>query len=312
MATTHELRAARKTLHGHFSRDLAPILTIASGDTVVSDTMDAGWGLENYTGGPYQPRQTFADRQPELDSGHALIGPIAIEGAKAGHTLAIDIKALEVGTWGYCMAGGWSSPHNELMHATDEGTVHAWELDAERNIGRNHLGHSVTLHPFLGVIGMPANEAGIQPTAPPRNTGGNLDCKDLVVGSTLYLPIAVDGGLLSFGDGHAAQGQGEISGTAIECPMERAELTIHLLDDMPLDTPIAKTPDAWITLAFDTDLNVATYAAIDAMFKLIQQQYGVSRVDAIALASVTVDVHVTQIVNGVRGVHASLPHGAIR
>ena len=133
-----------------------------------------------------------------------------------------------------------------------------------------------------------------------------------MVGSTLYLPIAVDGGLLSFGDGHAAQGQGEISGTAIECPMERAELTIHLLDDMPLDTPIAKTPDAWITLAFDTDLNVATYAAIDAMFKLIQQQYGVSRVDAIALASVTVDVHVTQIVNGIRGVHASLPHGAIR
>ena len=105
MATTHELTAERKTLHGHFSRDLAPILTIASGDTVISDTMDAGWGLENYAGGSYQPRQTFADRQPELDGGHALIGPIAVEGAKAGDTLAIDIKSLKVWTWGYCMAG---------------------------------------------------------------------------------------------------------------------------------------------------------------------------------------------------------------
>ncbi|MCB9458649.1 MAG: acetamidase/formamidase family protein [Anaerolineaceae bacterium] len=312
MATIHQLKAERKTLHGHFSMDLAPVLTIASGDTVVCDTLDAGWGLEPYVGGAYQPRREFEGRDPELDGGHAMTGPIAIEGAKAGQTLVIEIRELTVGAWGFCLAGGWKSDHNDLLKVTNEGIVHAWELDAKRNIGRNHLGYSVTLKPFLGVLGMPPAEPGIHSTTPPRATGGNLDCKDLVVGSTLYLPIAVDGGLLSVGDGHAAQGHGEISGTAIECPMARVELKISVIDNMPLSEPIAKTPDAWITMAFDTDLTVATYAAMEAMFDFIQEQYGVSRLDAIALASVTVDMHVTQAVNRVRGAHASLPHGAIR
>ncbi|MCA9886801.1 MAG: acetamidase/formamidase family protein, partial [Anaerolineae bacterium] len=254
----------------------------------------------------------FEGRDPELDGGHAMTGPIAIEGAKAGQTLAIEIRELTVGAWGFCLAGGWKSDHNDLLKVTNEGIVHAWELDAKRNIGRNHLGYSVTLKPFLGVLGMPPAEPGIHSTTPPRATGGNLDCKDLVVGSTLYLPIAVDGGLLSVGDGHAAQGHGEISGTAIECPMERVELKISVVDNMPISAPIAKTPDAWITMAFDTDLTVATYAAMEAMFDFIQEQYGLSRLDAIALASVTVDMHVTQAVNRVRGAHASLPHGAIR
>ena len=119
---------------------------------------------------------------------------------------------------------------NERLGVVGDGVVHAYELDAATMTGRSHLGHNVALQPFLGVMGMPPDEPGEHSTIPPRACGGNLDCRELVSGSTLYLPIAVDGALFSCGDGHAAQGDGEVSGTAIECPMERAELTFGLAE----------------------------------------------------------------------------------
>lgn len=307
----HHLQPERRTLHGHFSRDLAPVLTISSGDTVVCSTLDAGWGMEPFAGGAYTPRKEFEGRSAPLDDGHALIGPIEIREAQPGMTLEVYVDALEPGPWGWCLAGGWLSDFNERYGLLDQGIVHAWTLDNERRVGRNQHGHTVALRPFMGVMGMPPAEHGIFPTAPPRATGGNMDCRDLVAGSRLYLPIAVPGGLFSVGDGHAAQGHGEISGTAIECPMDRVELTFRVHDDFPIEAPVARTPDAWIAMGFDADLENATFAAIDSMLGLMESNFGISRRDALALASVVVDLHVTQIVNGVCGVHAALPIGSI-
>lgn len=312
MSTTYTLEPERHTLHGHFSRDLPPVLTIDPGDTVCFRTLDSNWGLESYKPGEGIRRREFEGRIPPADDGHALVGPVAIRGAKPGMTLEVEIGRIIPGAYGACMTGGWPSTHNERLGILNEGAIHVYTLDAETMIGRNQYGHSVVLRPFMGVLGMPPDVPGQHSTIPPRVCGGNIDCKELVTGSTLYLPIAVEGGLFSTGDGHAAQGDGELGGTAIECPIECAELTFRLREDLPLTTPLARTPAGWITMGFHEDLDAATMIAMEAMFGLISRQYGVSRVDAIALASVTVDLRITQIVNQGRGVHALLPYGAIR
>jgi acetamidase/formamidase len=308
---THLLNAERSTLHGHFSRDLAPALTIDPGDTVRFQCLDAGWGLEPHNG--INPeRRDFPGRDPILDDGHALTGPVYIRGAQPGQTLAVRIDAIQVGAWGTTMAGGWPSAWNERLGITKTGVFHLWTFNHDAGTARNQHGHTVTLRPFMGIYGMPPAAPGIHSTIPPRVTGGNMDCKELTVGSTLYLAIAVEGGLFSTGDGHAAQGDGEISITAIECPMDRVDLTFDVLDDMPLTTPIARTSAGWITLGFHEDLDEALVIALEAMLSLLKRLHGLERLDALALASLTVDFRITQVVNGVRGVHAVLPHGAIR
>jgi acetamidase/formamidase len=295
------------TLHGFFSRDLEPVLTIDSGDTVHFKTLEAEWGYENFDvtlitnpqAGP-PPRKQIATSRHDGPRGHALCGPVYIRGAEPGMTLAVHIDALRPGPFGWTVGG-----------KTAEGQVmHLWELDADNLRGRNHLGHQVPLRPFLGVMGMPPAESGQHSTQPPRVTGGNLDCKELVAGTTLYLPIAVPGGLFSTGDGHAAQGDGEVSNTAIECPMDDAALTFHLHPNLTIPTPRAWTPAGWLTLGFDESLNIATRIALEAMLDLMVEQKGVTRADALALASVTVDMRITQIANKVLGVHAFLPHNA--
>jgi acetamidase/formamidase len=163
----------------------------------------------------------------------------------------------------------------------------------------------------MGVLGMPPAEPGRHPTAPPRPTGGNLDCKELTAGSTLYLPIAVPGGLFSVGDGHAVQGDGEVCVTAIECPMERVRLSFELRPDLRLPAPRAYTPAGWLTFGLHADLNEAAYLAVEGMLEWLAEQHGLERAQALALASLAVDLRITQIVNGVRGVHARLPDGVL-
>lgn len=309
--STHVLELERRTLHGHWSRDLPPVLTIDPGDTVRMRTLDAGWGLENY-GISEGERMTFAPRDAQLDEGHALCGPIAVRGAMPGMTLCVRVDRLRPATWGWTLAAGWPSEFNERMGvAATQGHVLTWALDLETMTGWDQHGRSVALRPFLGVIGMPPPEPGVHSTTPPRAWGGNIDCKELVTGSTLYLPIPVPGALLSAGDGHAAQGDGEVSGLAIECPMDEVELTIDLRDDWRLRMPRAHTPAGWLTLGFHPDLNEAMYIALEGMLDLLTDEYGLQRDDALALASVGVDLRISQIVNGSRGVHAVLPHGAI-
>ena len=302
---TQEIPLERRTLHGHFSRDLTPVLTIESGDTVAFSCLDSGWHVA--------PGKTFEPRDEKLDEGHALVGPIEVRGARAGQTLAVRIDEVRVGPFGATVAGGWSTPLNDRLGMSDgETLVLHWSLDAERSIGRDPHGREVELRPFPGVLGMPPPEPGVHATAPPRRWGGNIDCKELVAGTTLFLPIPVDGALFSAGDGHARQGDGEVSQTAIECPLDRLELTLSVEDRPDLNTPIAWTPDAWLTFGFDEDLDEAAAAATDVMLELMRRELDLERADALALASVVVDLRVTQLVNGVRGVHAVLRHDAIR
>jgi acetamidase/formamidase len=290
---------------------LPPVLTIDPGDTVRFQCLDSGWGLEPHNGINIERREIEA-RDPLLDDGHALTGPVAIRGAKAGLTLAIRIDTLQVGPWGTTLAGGWQNAWNDRLGVSKDGIFHIWTFDQTKQIAYNQHGHSVKMRPFMGIYGMPADVPEVQSTIPPRRTGGNIDCKELTVGSTLYLPIEVQGGLFSVGDGHAVQGNGEVCVTAIECPMDRVELTFNVLDNMPLTTPVANTPAGWITLGFHEDLDEALVIALEAMLVLMKRLHGLERLDALALASLTVDMCVTQVVNGVRGVHALLPHGAIR
>ena len=161
-------------------------------------------------------------------------------------------------------------------------------------------------------MGMPPAEPGVHPTSPPRPCGGNLDCTELVEGTTLFLPIPVDGALFSAGDGHARQGDGEVCQLAIECPMERVELTLGVRDDLPLTGPVVRTHDAWVTLGVDEDLDEAAALAVESMLALMERELSLERRDAYALASVVVDLRVTQVVNGVKGVHAVLRDDAVR
>jgi acetamidase/formamidase len=312
MVNMHVLEPTHETLIGCFSREHTPVLTIEAGDSVRYRTLDADWGLEQMTS--FDTSRRKFEPRTEHDDGHALIGPVAIQGAKAGMTLEVQIGAIRPGPYGFCTAAGWDHAVNRRLGLFEgvEGVIHNWTLDAGGMIGRNQHGHSVALRPFMGVMGMAPDEPGIHPTYPPRFCGGNIDCKELIAGSSLYLPIAVDGGFFYVGDGHAAQGDGEVSVTAIECPMERVDLTFFLHADLPLKMPRARTPTGWLTFGFHEDLQEATYLAIEGMLSLLGDLFGVDRANALALASIAVDLRITQIVNQVRGVHAFLPHGAIR
>jgi acetamidase/formamidase len=302
--TTHQIPLERRTLHGHFSRDLSPILTVESGDSIVFSCLDAAWHVGR--------DELFEPRDPQLDAGHALIGPIEVRGARAGQTLEVGIDEVRVGSLGFTAAGGWSSWLNDRLTVADGRHLLHWSIDPDGGSARDEQGREVGLRPFLGVLGMPPNAEGTHSTGPPRACGGNIDCKELVAGTTLFLPIAVDGALFSAGDGHGRQGDGEASGTAIECGIERAVLTLALRDDLALRAPVARTADSWIAFGFDEDLDDAVAHALDSMLDLMHRELGLERRDALALASVAVDLRVTQVVNGVKGAHAVLRDGAIR
>jgi acetamidase/formamidase len=275
----HELPLDASVLHGCFSRELEPVLAIEPGDSVRFSTPNAGWSVGQ--------DEAFERPGPERDTGHALAGPVEVRGSRAGQVLAVTVDEVVPGPWGVTFA---------------EETRLDWELGGA--VGRV-AGRSVALAPFLGVLGMPPDEPGIHSTIPPRQCGGNIDCKELVAGTTLYLPIAVDGALFSAGDGHAAQGDGEVSGTAIEAPVT-AQVTLDVRDDLVLEWPIARIDGAWLTFGFDEHLGRAARIAVDGLLDLMGREHGLERGEALALASVVADLRVTQVVNQVLGVHAVL------
>jgi acetamidase/formamidase len=282
----HEIPLQEDTVHGYFSSALAPVLTVDPGDSVRFQSLNAGWRWDE--------AEEHFERDAALHDGHALTGPIEVRGALAGQTLIVRIDEVTPRSWGITFA------HEAPF---------VWTLDGDT--ATDDRGVTVALAPFLGVIGMPPPEPGVHSTRPPRRSGGNIDCKLLVAGTTLYLPIPVDGALLSAGDGHGAQGDGEVSGTAIECPLERAQLTLDVRADLDLRTPIARTDDAWITFGFDEDLDLAAESCMATMLDLMERELGLDRSHALALSSVAVDLHVTQIVNLSKGVHAVLRDDAL-
>src|ERR1700676_4099707 len=279
----------------------------------------------------------------KLGGPHILTGPIAVRGAKAGQVLEVRIKAVELHyDWGYNMirplAGALPDDFHEMR------LIHI-PLDRARMIGRLPWGLELPLKPFFGImatappaawgpVATPPARArwvgrlpwglelplkpffGIMATAPPaawgpvatpppRRNGGNLDNKELVAGTTLYLPIHVDGALFSAGDGHGAQGDGEVCITAIETGLI-GTFELHVRPDMALEWPLAETATHMITMAFDPDLDDAVVIALRDMIKLICARTGISREDAYTLCSLAADLRVTQVVNGSKGIHVML------
>jgi acetamidase/formamidase len=306
--TSHQLDTAQDTAINYFSRDLDPVLTIAPGDTVVVHTLDSGGHVGRPSADGELPRRFFEEQR-----GHCLVGPIAVEGAKPGQSLAVHFDDLVPDDWGFTAAALRETPLNiRLGLNSDAGARLLWEIDVEKGFASNQLGLGTAIAPFLGVVAVAPPEPGQHSTVPPRPVGaGNIDCRDLVAGSTLYIPVAVESALLSVGDGHAAQGDGEVSGTAIECGMTTT-MTIDLVDEPALHSVYATTPAGRITFGFDADLNEATAVALDAMLDWMAGSYGISRAEALAMASATVSMRVTQIANQTWGVHALLPADAVR
>ncbi len=308
----HHLKPGPKTVHwGYFDSREAPIVEIASGDEVV---------IETVSGGPEHlpPDGSGMTVLPELLAihkevsrtfigPHIMTGPIAVKGAKAGDVLQIDILDIAPrADWGYALIHPLAGA---LPQDFPEPHIRHIPIDRARGIGKLPWGGEIKLKPFFGNIGVapPANWGRITSMIPRRH-GGNLDNKELVAGSTLYLPVLVDGALLSVGDGHGVQGDGEVCVTAIETALTgRFRITVRT--DLDYDHPHAQTPSHEITMAFDPDLDMAAKNALRAMIALVAKRRGISRQDAYILCSLAADLRVTQIVNQHSGIHVMLEKG---
>ncbi|MPY09357.1 acetamidase/formamidase family protein [Arthrobacter bussei] len=306
--TTHHLPAEESTATQVLSRDTPPVLRIAPGDRLVVGSLDAWGHLERQESPGAVTPYRFPDRR-----GHALTGPVEVAGTVPGDVLALRFERFETADWGWTAAGRRDDAFTSSLGlaGTDPAWL-LWDLDRDAMTGTNQYGQSVRLAPFLGVVGLPPAEHGEHSTTPPRAAGGgNIDCRELTAGATLFLPVTVPGALLHLGDGHAAQGDGEVGGTAIECGMTTT-LTVDVLRDAPVEGVHAITPTSRITFGFDADLNRATAEALGAMLTWLQRLYGLERKTALALASSVVDLRVTQIANRTWGVHAVLGIDAVR
>ena len=302
------LDATQQTTVEVFNHDLDPVLTVDSGDIVLLRSLDASGCLERQkTPGEDVPTM-FSPRK-----GHCLTGPIAVREAAPGDHLAVRFVSIRPDDWGWTVAAARDTPltrHLGLHDGPPEWLL--WQIDADARVATNQHGHQVRTGPFHGVTGLAFDEPGDHSTIPPRAVaGGNIDCKELTCGSVLYLPVTVPGALLSVGDGHAAQGDGEVAGTAIECPMT-TELQLEVQPSRPVKGVHAETPTGRITFGFSPDLNVAAGDALDAMLGWLGPEFGLSKAGTLALASSVLDLRVTQVANQAWGVHALLAWDAIK
>jgi acetamidase/formamidase len=287
-----------------------PVLTVDPGDTVVMRTLDAAGYLarHEFPGDHEKPTMFTGEFR-----GHCLNRPVAVRGAKPGDMLAVRIGALTPADWGWTLSPTvpQSPVARRLGLAEAEPAWLLWEIDAAAGTATANGKYTRSLAPFLGVTGVVPAADGEHSTIPPRTgAGGNIDCKELVAGSVLYLPVQVEGALVYLGDGHAAQGDGECCGTAIECGMT-SEINLDLVGAPPIASVHAETPAGRVTFGFSADLNEAMGDALDAMVTWMTLLYGTSKAEAFALASTCVDLRVTQVANVTWGVHALLPAGVL-
>ncbi len=307
----HHLSASPETCHwGWFDAAMPPVLTISSGDTVTVGTVSGA--PEDLPGDGYHVPPELLDihaRSERRMPGHLLTGPIAVEGAEPGDVLEIRLHNIRLRQdWGYTKVRPLAGALPEDFDEPDRMTV---DLDAERNIGRLPWGTELPLRPFFGVIGVaPPPGWGPISTIQPRKNGGNLDNKELIAGTTLYLPVWTEGGKLSLGDGHGVQGDGEVCVTAIETALE-GDIEVHLRKDLDLDYPRAESPDARITMGMSADLDDAASHALRQMIDWTVETTNLSRSQAFMLMSLAADVRVTQLVNQEKGIHVVLPKSAL-
>lgn len=294
----YRVSAESDGVHTAWDNEIDPIRGIEPGDVVEFSCRDA-------TNGQLGPTSTVADIA-ELDVGqvHALTGPVAIDGARPGDVLDVEILSVEHRGWGYTLVLPGEMDHGLLAEEFEEPALHVWELDD--GVARFDQGIEVPLDPFPGIVGVAPAEPGPHDTFPPRTTGGNIDVKHLTAGATVSLPVAVEGGLFSVGDCHAAQGDGEVCGTGIEAPMS-VTCRFDLRSDSSIDgpqfrtrgpfTPTGRDEPMFGTTGGDSDLRTASAKAISSMIDHLHDERGLSRAAAYVLCSAAVDLKPNQVVN---------------
>jgi acetamidase/formamidase len=312
-AKTYELRATPQTVAwGHYDASDTPALTIRSGDSVIIHTL--------LTSSPARLEQAGVatkDVEPALRTvfdgvpaasrgpgGHILTGPIAIEGAEPGDTLEVRIRKVDL-----AIPYAYNAFRYGAGFLTDDfpySRMKIVPLDMRRMVGALAPGIEVPLHPFFGSMGVaPPPAFGRYDSAPPTINGGNMDDKALIAGTTLFLPVYAKGALFQAGDGHAAQGNGEVDITALETSLVGTfEFILHKGVTAPY--PRAETPNAYIAMGFDDDLSNATRKALRNMLDFLVTAKGMSRDDAYMLISVAGDVEITELVDHNKGVHVVL------
>jgi acetamidase/formamidase len=312
----HELKASTQTVHrGFFDASLKPVLTIESGDVVRLETATGNPRYFEQLGVPKEkiPAELYAVYEGVEGSGrgdHTLNGPIHITGAAVGDMLEIRIRSIDLRL---PIAGQSFVPgRGALPEEFPTGRSRVLWLDLENKTTEYAPDVVVPLKPFWGVIGVaPPPSMGRVSSGPPNIFGGNMDNRDLVGGTTLYLPVFVPGGLLSVGDGHAAQGYGEVCLSAIETSL-KGEIQVILHKNKPLKQPRAETPTHYMTMGLHPDLDEAAKIATREMLDWIVEIKKIDRDDAYMLASAVMDLVVTQIVDGTKGIHALMPKAVFK
>jgi acetamidase/formamidase len=315
---THRIVSTPETVRwGIFDASFPPLITIDSGDTVVLECVSGGPEvMPSPASGLTIPPALAAVHAANIPRapGHIITGPIAVAGADAGDMLEVHIQKIELGNdWGYC---GFRPLAGTIPEDFPEKFLSHIPVDRDRKTCRLPWGTELNLSPFFGVMGVaPPPAYGAISTVQPREHGGNLDNKELGEGSTLFLPVWAPGGLFSAGDGHGVQGDGEVCINALEiCLTGTFILTLHKGGgerDPLLRYPRAETASHFISMGMHEDLDVAMKTALRQMIAFITARTNLSRQEAYQFCSLAVDFHVTQTVNGEKGVHGLLKKGLL-
>lgn len=292
---------------GYYSAQAKPVLTVKSGDTVRMQTLSTCSPERMQAAGvpvPQYDRDIHAKVTDRGPGGHILTGPVAIEEAEPGDVLEVQIQKIDIDVPFACNSFGPGRGFlpNDFPYARTK----VIPLDLTRMIGKFGPGIEIPLHPFFGSMGVAPPGGARVSSGPPWMHAGNMDNKELVAGTTLFIPVHAKGALFEAGDGHAGQGNGEVDITAMETWLTGTfKFVVH--KDRHLRWPRAETPTSYISMGFDEDLKTATEMAVRNMIDFLTEEKHLSRDDAYALVSVAVDVDITQLVDGKVGVHAICP-----
>jgi acetamidase/formamidase len=317
-AKTHRLEATPNTVaYGYYWADATPALRIESGDIIDVDTLltNSPTGLQNAGVSPDKIQTSLKTIVAELTGdkrgpgGHILTGPVYVAGAEPGDVLEVKILSIDFAIdYGYNGCSGFI-PAN-CSRAVGQKII---ALDKKTMTAEFMPGIVIPLKPFFGSMGVaPARELGRVSSNPPGRHAGNLDNKELVAGTTLFIPVFAPGALFEVGDGHAAQGDGEVDQTAIETSL-RGRLQLTVRKNMRLVWPRAETPTDFISMAADPDLTVATTLAIQEMVDFLADTKGLTKHQAYQLVSIAGNVAVTQLVDKPNvGAHVKMPKNVFR
>jgi acetamidase/formamidase len=308
MSTHHELHCTPETVHwGTFAASLKPKLRVKSGDKVTIHCISGGPEIFPVPDG-LEVLPEYKDIHAKVPRGpgpHILTGPVFVEGAMPGDTLEVRVLDIKLRmNWGYNTIRPLRGTLPEDFPAYKN--IHI-PIDRKAMVAELPWGTRVPLDPFFGIMGVaPPPAYGTIGTSEPREHGGNVDLKELRVGSTFFLPVWAEGALFSTGDGHAVQGDGEVCLTALETAMS-GTFEFIVRKDLKLKMPRAETPTHLISMGLNEDLDDAAKQAVREMIVIIRERLNVTPEEAYTLCSLAVDFHVTQLVDGVKGIHGMLP-----